>query len=232
MLGSFAKPLVTEPDAKHVRLLRHMRAMLAIIMLVHIVILCLVIAAAANATRVVNYYQTYLSGPLSGPNIAAATTNAMATIAAARNISSTIDAVVTATTQSVGILGAPDSGDKPGDKPGAASGGVAADVAPASTASSPPAANGRALLQIPPDTAVREAATGLLRAMTAKVNEFDAAAPGNFLTWVTATTPGPYIRQILNTARYGESALGAVLAALGTRVDPAMAGPDLVGGNQ
>ena len=90
---------------------------------------------------------------------------------------------------------------------------------------------GRALLQDSPDAAVHAAAAGLLHALTAKVNQFDAAAPGHFLTWVTSTTPGPYIRQILNTARYGESAMGAVLAALGTQVDPALAGPDLVGGN-
>ena len=95
-----------------------------------------------------------------------------------------------------------------------------------------PGAGGRALLQQPQasiDAAMRAAATDLLYALTDKVNQFDAAAPGNFLTWVTATTPGPYIRQLLNTARYGEATMASVLRALGTTVDPALAGPDLIG---
>ena len=67
--GSFAKPVCSEPENKHVRMLRHIRAMMAVIMAVHIIILGIVIAGAITGTRTINYYSTYLADPLSGPNV-------------------------------------------------------------------------------------------------------------------------------------------------------------------
>ena len=142
--------------------------------------------------------------------------NVMDTVGAVHNISAVASAVVAAGAQSFDTPDAATSSSPPGLPP----------------PSPQPGAGGRALLQQSEpstDAAMRAAATDLLHALTDKVNQFDAAAPGNFLTWVTATTPGPYIRQLLNTARYGEATMASVLRALGTTVDPALAGPDLIG---
>ena len=189
-------------EARSARCLVHIRAMVAVLVAVHVGIFIIVVVAAASVGRTVNYYQTYLQGPLSGPNVATTVSDGMSTMHSVHDMATLASGMAYA---------------------GAASLGFDANATAA------PAVARRTLLQLPAnDTLVEAALAGVLDALRLKITQFDAAAPGNFLTWVTQTTPGPYVRQLLQTARYGEATMGSVLRAFGTTVDINLAGPDLV----
>ena len=184
------------PDARSARHLRTLRDMVTALVAIHVGIFIMVVIMAVKVGNLVAYYQPYLSGPLSGANVAATIDNAMVIVGSVRNIT-TIGAAAAAA--------------------GATSMGFASPPAP----QAPP---GRLLLSTEGVSPAQVALAGLFDAMARKVDQFDATAPAHFLTWATQQQPGPYIRELLTLIRYGEATMGTVLAALGAKVNPALVG--------
>lgn len=198
---------VSEPTPRSTRCLVHIRAMLAVLVAIHIGIFLIAVVAAVNVAKTVNYYQTYLSGPLSGPSIALAVSNGMVTIDAVKNISTLASSMAVAGAASVGF-------DPYGFQYPNATNATSYHVR-------------RVMMETAADGTVQDAMANLLNAVASKVQDFDAKAPGKFLAWVMASDPGPYIRQLMATARYGMASFGTVLGALGSPVDATIVGPDI-----
>ena len=203
MLGAYAsrKSAPCDEESHEARSARHLRALrylVTALAAIHVAIFIMLVMLAVKAGSLVSYYQPYLAEPLSGNNIALTINNAMATMSAVRNITTIGAVALAAGANSMGFVSTP----------------------------APPAPAARHLLADVSVTAspAQVALAGLFDAVARKVDEFDAAAPGHFLTWATQQQPGPYIRELLTLVRYGEATMGTVLAALGATVNPALVG--------
>lgn len=197
---------IAEPTPKSTKCLVHIRTMLAVLVLIHIGIFIIAVVAAVNIAKTVTYYQAYLAGPLSGPSVAITVANGMTTVEAVKNITTLASALAAAGASSMGF----DDAGRPEN----------VTAVPAR----------RSMIEVFDENSatVQDALAKLLNTLSDKIKEFDAAAPGHFLQWVMASNPGPYIRQMMGSARYGIASLGTVLGALGSPVDATIAGPDLI----
>ena len=214
MLGTYTAPRKASapaeeeaPDALAARHLRAIRFMVGALVVIHVGIFIMLVVLATKVAHLITYYQPYLSGPLSGSNIASTIDNAVVIVGAVRNITTVAAAAAAAGASSMGFAAPP--------------------------AFQPPSPEGRrALLADSPSTTAPSEGTSvaqvalakLFDAVTRKVDEVDLTAPARFLTWIMQQQPGPYIREVLTLVRYGEATLGTLFGALGASVNPALVG--------
>ena len=198
---------IAEPTSRSTRCLVHIRVMMAVLVAIHIGIFLIIVVTAVSVSHTVNYYQTYLSGPLSGPSVALTISNGMASVDAVKNITTLASTMAASGALAVGL-------DETGHVPSHPS--------------------RRSMIEITPgnSTEVQDALANLLNSLSEKIHEFNATAPADFLAWTMASNPGPYVREMLNSARYGLASVGTILEAFGSPVDPDIAGPDLIGSSK
>ena len=202
--------------------LKHIRAMMAVVAAVHVLVFIVLVMVAWRTWDVAVYYSVYLEDPLSGPRVADTITTAMAIVSDVRNVTAVAAAASGVLSSSVGLV--PVDGTVPPQL-------------------SPPAAPpqgqrrlrrrlaGRSLLQQllqgSPEE-MRQGITTLLAAIQAKVSDMDVRAPTDFLRYLMAVNwrddVFPSVKEALSLVRYGEATAGAVLGALGTPVDPSVVG--------
>lgn len=177
------------PVERSAALLHKIYRLMIIVVAVHFAFFLAFAVIFIVGMRTINYYQYYLDGPMSGPNVAHTVTNAFGIVADVRNITSTAAAATNVMSSSVGL-----------------------EVSPSS----------RHLLAAS-DDAIKFAVASLLNATAQKVNQFNASAPSDFLTWVVATDwrglLEPKVVDMLAIARYGTASIGTILGALGSPVD-------------
>ena len=191
------------PEARAARHMRAIRIMVTVLVAIHVGLFIMAVVMVTKVTHTIAYYRTYLAGPLSGPAVATTVENAHAIVAAVRNVTAVAAVAANAGAYSLGF----DSPPSPAAPP-ARDGNrflLQQTVAPSSEAGASPA---------------QLALADLFQSMARKVDQFDGAAPGHFLDWLTQQQPGPYIREMLTLVRYGEATMATVLAALGAVVNP------------
>ena len=200
-------------DAHALHVLRHIRMMVLVMMLVHVGIFLIFVSGAVELARIARYYKPYMDGPLSGESIEAVVTSAEQSVLAVGNITTTLASVTAAMSANFGF----------GNATAATAGRrhLASTTQLAVQPMSPVA-----LLN---STRLQESLASLADALAASARQFNASAPSDFLHWIVQTNwaqeLGPYAQQMFTLGRYGESIVGTVLGALGSRVDPAIVGP-------
>lgn len=215
--GGSSTPADAREAAAHaqVRVLRHLRLMVAVLALVHVGLFILIVIGVFRIMRLIDYYQPYMSEPLSGPNMHDTVMNAELSVSAVKNLTTLLAGGTSVIFTNVGLAPSAQNGD----------------YAP------PPPTQRRLLAAAASDVGVaallncsqlQSSLAGLADALANNSRQFNASAPSDFLEWVVRTdweaALGPYASQMFELLRYGEAVAGTFFKAMGTTVDPGIVG--------